>query len=55
MRLQTQATQAFTFFGSYLLERQLIALLKIAERGWKTWPASLEAQAALPVHVGEVE
>jgi hypothetical protein len=35
MRLQTQPTQAFTFFGSYLLERQLITLLKIAERGWE--------------------
>ena len=31
MRLQAQPTRVFNFFGRYLLEREVAALLKIAE------------------------
>jgi hypothetical protein len=33
MHLQAQPTQVFSFFGRYLLERQLAAILKIAGSG----------------------
>jgi len=33
MHYQTYPTQVFSFFGRYLLERQLTAMLKIVELG----------------------